>query len=517
MQDVDVVVIGAGFGGLAAALESAQQGARVVLLEALRYPGGCASTFTRGGVQFETGATLFSGLGPGELFDQWRQTLGMDVRFDILDDPLELRTPSMVLPISAQRDKLIDRLCALPNAPVPQLHAFFAEQHRVAEALWPIFASAERLPPLTWSAVGWHLSRCQKYAPLLRVVGRPLSAVLRRHGLAHWQPLRSYLNAISQITIQTNIDQAEAPFAMATMDYCFRGTGHVHGGIGALAWGLWRGLESIGGQALLSNRVRSMHRDGSAWVVQSRGHTFRSPLVISNLLPQATAALLPQPINALTTLSRRVQEGWGAAMLYLTLRPEAEVRPTPHHIELIADPTAPFVEGNHIFCSISGRDEHRAPDGLRTVTVSTHVPIATLRELSKDQQGHYIAGVQQTMRATLQAQAPELWAGMHREMTASPRTWSRFTRRPEGLVGGIPRTVGLHNYQGLLPRPVARGLFLVGDSVFPGQSTLATALGGVRTARAALSGRRLMAPSTQALQIREQTSFVARTVTNAED
>jgi hypothetical protein len=32
------------------------------------------------------------------------------------------------------------------------------------------------------------------------------------------------------------------------------------------------------------------------------------------------------------------------------------------------------------------------------------------------------------------------------------------------------------------PRLVMEGLWLVGDSVFPGPSTLATALGGVRTA-----------------------------------
>ncbi|HND32895.1 MAG TPA: FAD-dependent oxidoreductase, partial [Myxococcota bacterium] len=36
----DVIVIGAGFGGLAAALSLAERGARVTLLEALTYPGG---------------------------------------------------------------------------------------------------------------------------------------------------------------------------------------------------------------------------------------------------------------------------------------------------------------------------------------------------------------------------------------------------------------------------------------------------------------------------------------------
>jgi phytoene dehydrogenase-like protein len=66
-------------------------------------------------------------------------------------------------------------------------------------------------------------------------------------------------------------------------------------------------------------------------------------------------------------------------------------------------------------------------------------------------------------RSSWRSVAPEWARDVRHELTASPRTFERFTRR-------------------LGPRPVMQGLWLVGDSVFPGQSTLATALGGVRTA-----------------------------------
>ena len=52
MRNADVAVVGAGFGGLATALRLAELGANVVLCETLRYPGGCASTFSRSGYQF---------------------------------------------------------------------------------------------------------------------------------------------------------------------------------------------------------------------------------------------------------------------------------------------------------------------------------------------------------------------------------------------------------------------------------------------------------------------------------
>ena len=91
MRNPDVIVVGAGFGGLGAALRLAEHGANVVLCETLRYPGGCASTFTRNGYQFEAGATLFSGLGKGQLFSDWNEKWGLGLRFDALDPLVEMR------------------------------------------------------------------------------------------------------------------------------------------------------------------------------------------------------------------------------------------------------------------------------------------------------------------------------------------------------------------------------------------------------------------------------------------
>ncbi|MGB5268270.1 MAG: FAD-dependent oxidoreductase, partial [Polyangiales bacterium] len=126
------------------------------------------------------------------------------------------------------------------------------------------------------------------------------------------------------------------------------------------------------------------------------------------------------------------------------------------------------------------------PVGQRTATISTHVPMQKLRELEPEDQGVYIAGVQNRMRETIRRRAPELLARATFEMTASPRTFARFTGRHLGYVGGVPRRVGWTHYRprALWPRQAAPGLYLVGDSVLLGQSTLAVALGGVRTAEA---------------------------------
>ena len=482
MKTVDAVVIGAGFGGLAAALTLAEAGQSVRLYEALKYPGGCASTFEKGGARYETGATLFSGLGPGGLFGRWRERFGLDVAFHFPDPPVELRTPSLTLPVSTDRGAFIDHLCGLPGAPEPAIRAFFREQAQVAQALWPVLEQPGRLPPFAGGGLGWHLGRAHRYAPLLRHVGRPALAVLERHGLAAWRPLRTWVDALCQITVQASAADAEAPFALATLDYCFRGTGHVQGGVGALAQALVSATERAGGAVVLPSRVRSIQPDGDAWVVSARGEPVRARHVVANLLPGALASLMRQPPAALTRLQAPVDAGWSACMLYLRVRPHPALRPDAHHLELVADEGAPFTDGNHIFVSMTGADERRAPGGERTVTVSTHVRPDALR----GDGGATARAVQQRMQETLEALAPAVAEATTHRMTASPRTWQRFTGRPGGLVGGAPRTVGLHHYLRLGPRAVAPGLWLVGDSVFPGQSTLATALGGAATARAVL-------------------------------
>lgn len=71
MPVYDAVVIGAGNGGLTAALTLARAGRKVMLLERHNVPGGCATSFVRGRFEFEVALHQLSGMGtermPGPL------------------------------------------------------------------------------------------------------------------------------------------------------------------------------------------------------------------------------------------------------------------------------------------------------------------------------------------------------------------------------------------------------------------------------------------------------------------
>jgi all-trans-retinol 13,14-reductase len=57
----DVVIIGAGLGGLTAGAKLAKEGKKVLLVEQHNHPGGCATTFRRGDFTLEVGLALLHG------------------------------------------------------------------------------------------------------------------------------------------------------------------------------------------------------------------------------------------------------------------------------------------------------------------------------------------------------------------------------------------------------------------------------------------------------------------------
>lgn len=75
MKDYDIIVIGAGNGGLTAAASLASKGKKVLLLERHNIPGGCATSFCRGRFEFEVALHQLSGVGTPEKPGPLRSTL----------------------------------------------------------------------------------------------------------------------------------------------------------------------------------------------------------------------------------------------------------------------------------------------------------------------------------------------------------------------------------------------------------------------------------------------------------
>ena len=471
-----VVVIGAGIGGLSAATLLLKAGCAVTVLEAQAYPAGSAGTFHHQGYRFDAGATLAGGFAPGGPHARLGEELGIRWPVQPVDPAWVTHQPGLSVTQWAERERWREeRARAFPGS-----EPFWERQERLANLAWDLSSRPFPWPPA---------SACD-----LAVLARAISP--RLLAAAPWaarsvaamlpspqQPgLTAFLDANLLISAQAPAARANALYGSAALDLPRRGVNHVYGGIGGLAAALAAWIRANGGQVRYRQPAGAVHlrRGRVAGVSTRKGAEFGADAVIANLTPPALAALLgtdgPPDL-------RRAAPGSGAFTLYLGLE-DAFLPPdlTDHH-QVVVDPALPLGEGNSVFLSLSPRqDARRAPPGMRAMTLSTHTAVQPWWDLLERDPPAYAARKEEYTRRCLAAAeraVPGLCAAVRLCLPGTPVTFQFYTGRALGLVGGYPQT-SLWRVRG--PRTGVPGLFLVGDSIFPGQSTAAVTLGAMRAA-----------------------------------
>jgi len=493
---MNVVVIGAGVGGLTTAALLAQHGLNVTVLEAHIYPGGCAGTFYHQGYRFDAGATLAGGFYPGGPMDIVAQAAG------IQNWPAHPSNPAMVvhLPGSTPITRWTGerRWAERHHAFGPAAETFWRWQERTADALWNLALRLPPWPPQTVAEGGklvddglrWLLSDRRHLSPQLAADAlRPVAAHLQTAP----DTLRLFVDAQLLIAAQTTGRHANALYGASALDLPRRGVVHLAGGMGAIAETLAGAVKQNGGNLHYRQTAsRVVLEKGRPVAVETerrgRTQTFPADIVIANLPPWNIAPMLAD--EAPRTLRRLAPKptGWGAFMVYVGLDGLALPDDFPLHHQVVVQ--APLAEGNTVFLSLSPAwDQNRAPAGHRALTLSTHTNLSHWWQLFEQDRPAYEARkasyAQQMLRAAETA-LPGLQEAAALILPGTPVTFQRFTRRAWGWVGGFPQT-SLFRAWG--PR-LGPNLWMVGDNIFPGQSTAAVALGGLRVARSMLAESR---------------------------
>lgn len=480
-----IIAIGAGIGGLTTAALLAKAGLDVTVLEAHVYPGGCAGTFYHQDYRFDAGATLVAGFEPAGGMTHLAEMLGISWPVEPAQIAMQVH-----LPDGCQVTRWVD-----PEAwQAERLAAFGSE----GEAFWRWQeATADRMWAMALQGVPWPPQGLADLARLARVgVGLVAAGPMQLPGLASdaLRPaaarlngasprLRQYVDGQLLIAAQATSARANALYAAAALDMPRRGVAHVCGGIGRLAETLADAVRRQGGQVRYRQRVVKVtpQPSGGYHVATNKDAVLEADTVIFNLPPHDAAALMDGATLPRLREARLPADGWSAFIAYVGLDGAGLPQDLPlHHQVLVREPLG---EGNSVFLSLSLPDDpDRAPLGHRALTISTHTTLQPWWDLfERDRDAYEARKIEYTERVLDAAEIalPGLRSAAKLILPGTPVSFQRFTHRSRGWVGGFPQT-SLFRAWG--PR-LGQNLWLVGDSIFPGQSVLATALGGMRVAK----------------------------------
>ncbi len=474
----DFIVIGAGYAGVAAASLLQTKGLNVTLLEAHSLIGGCASYFRRKDFLFDVGATTFSGVLPNQPLGKLFLELGIKPDLIKID-------PGMIIKM---QDKLIMRY-SNPEAwlrevnyhfPEKRMNYFWNKVFRLEKLAWEFIDQNRRIPPGSISdfisIAKWkNLNKLQMIPELFRSVSRELKT------LNFESPdFKKFLDEQLLITTQSRSD--EAPMLTSAMGLAYPAeTYYPLGGMYKPAELMLGKFQEMNGKLILKEKVIAITRESKGYrVVTKKGNTYTAKGIISSLPIWNMAEITDGKIRKyFISKSKKYHLAPGAFTLNFAIESNSDLPSLYYQVH--ARSQIPFCHAGAFFVSFSHKnDREKAPEGFRTVTISTHTNPNEWLGLKKEIYEEKKEITAKFILREFDFNFPELGAVNKLFVLAgTPDTFEFYTNRKNGFVGGIPHSIHtnlLFMTPNVTPFP---NLYIIGDSVFPGQGIPAVVLGAM--------------------------------------
>ncbi|GAA4960743.1 phytoene desaturase family protein [Actinoplanes utahensis] len=266
----DIVVIGAGVGGMAAALRLASAGHRVTVFERSAQPGGKLAVFERDGYRFDTGPSLLT-------LPQVFEELGLGLRPEPLDPVVRHVFPDgVVLDSSSVHEVFLERIAtALGGNAAADWDQFWRRAARIWRASWDAVLQ-QPVTAASLARMSWRLGDLAAIAP-----GRSLRALGRRH--LRDPRLRMMLD---RYATYTGTDPRRAPAALAAIPYAelTHGGWYLPGGLGTIATALHAESVAAGVRVNLGTEVAAIEADTAVRGVRlTSGRFVPADVVVSNV------------------------------------------------------------------------------------------------------------------------------------------------------------------------------------------------------------------------------------------
>lgn len=434
-MNYDVIIIGAGLGGLTAGAKLAREGMRVLVMEQHSRPGGCATTFKRGAFTFEVGLHEMDGPGGRDIKNRIFSELDVTGNVEFLTVPEFYRFIRGDLAVTVPHD---------PQVAAARLSEMFPDEKEgivryYEQLLNPKKKTAENSEPDI--SVGSFLDSI--------ITNKDLKLILLGNlGYFHDDPYSLSL----------------AYYSLAQGSYYSNAASFIRGGSQRLSDHLAAYIVSHGGQVLLNHLVTGVKvRGGRATGVTCRKRNdlaqhsieFTAGEIVANnaipaladLLPPEPGAQLKDECNGLNT---------GASLLTVYLGFDRPLRELGHNyystfiydssVRSLADIAAnnrdDFSRRSFTFVDYSQIDSGLVAAGKGVGAVCCIDYLADWENLSREEYEQKKEEVAKTFIKRLGEVIPGIEDVIGYYEVGTPVTVKRYTLNPDGAVYGFAQNPG---------------------------------------------------------------------------
>ena len=495
----DVIVIGAGLGGLTSGAKLAKEGKKVLLIEQHTIPGGCATTFKRKDFTVEVGLHEIDGLDRDDAKTKIFQDLGVFDNVEFVRVPEFYRYINQRVDIVVPDDyrKAIDVLVErFPNEE-KGIRKFF-------KVILNILRELRRLPREKW-----------KLFALLPVFPIIYPNVMFRENGTIGDFLDSIINDEDlKLVLLANLGYYhDDPYSLSLLYYAaaqasyFSGGGHfIKGGSQKLPDYLAGVIRDNGGEVRLRHLVTGiLTSDNRAIGVTYRkatGHdaetqeAFGDYIIANAAIPNVVNELLPpsEARNKLASEIERQEVACSLISVYLGFKRPAKELGNAHYSTIVAgeDVSSPsdvlrnlrgdISKRGFIFVDYSQVDSQLAPQNKGLGVICTLDYISDWENLGKEEYRTKKEEVAQMFIERLDKLIPGIKDEIEYHEVGTPKTIKRYTLNPDGTAYGfaqIPRQAGRKRIQQKSP---VENLYFASAWTMPGHGFSGAILSGYRCA-----------------------------------
>ncbi|MBI3599618.1 MAG: NAD(P)/FAD-dependent oxidoreductase [Nitrospinae bacterium] len=493
MSDYDVIVIGAGIGGLTSASLLSKRGLKVLLLEQNSTAGGLCNTISKGGYHFDIGASLFWGFGHGEIFHY------LFSEFNILNDLLERESVvrkiepglQVILPnhrvnVYSERERLYEDLKREFSSDLTNLVKLYQESDKTENEIFNLVNKRH----------GYSLkNHYRQDSNRLKMLYADIAIFLKRK-----KNILQSFNWVNREEIERFIDLQLIYFARKGLaDISFpllttalgiprRGIYGIRGGAGTLSGILEKQLVRYGGKITCNSFVEEIIlRNGRASGVKVRTENSVNEIGAKWIIADTSISNIGDNLIKKKRKKARfskIAKKMGHGLVPFTVLLGVDERVIPEqmgeHAIMMRDYELPPEGDNVIFVSVSPSwDETRSPQGKRCITATYFIPADESANIDWEKER---GNKTEEMINFLEQLLPFVSDFVDCSYSIAPDDYSRITLRSNGIARAGNCRSDIYGFNGLSLKTPVRRLFIVGGDAFPCSGAAHTAKSGVRVA-----------------------------------